>query len=53
MRLSGEQLERFERDGFLLLDGLARDPEANRALEAAVFAEVRALTARFPIYAAV
>ncbi len=26
MRLSGEQLERFERDGFLVLDGLARFP---------------------------
>ncbi len=36
-----------------VLDGLARDPGANGACEAAVFAEVRALTARFPIYGAV
>ncbi len=36
-----------------VLDGLARDPEANGACEAAVFEEVRELTARFPIYGAV
>ena len=33
-----------------VLDGLARDPGANSACEAAVFVEVHALTARFPIY---
>ncbi len=36
-----------------VLDGLARDPEDNGACEAAVFEEVRELTARFPIYGAV
>ena len=35
-----------------VLDGLARDPAGNGALEAAVFVEVRELTARFPIYQA-
>jgi glycine hydroxymethyltransferase len=34
----------------LARDGLARDPEGQGALEAVVFAEVRDLTARFPIY---
>ena len=33
-----------------VLDGLARDPAGNGALEAAVFEEIRALTKRFPIY---
>ena len=36
-----------------LLDGLAHDPEGQRTLEAAVFDEIRDLTARFPIYDAV
>jgi len=33
-----------------VLHGLARDPDGQGALEAAVFAELRELTARFPIY---
>jgi glycine hydroxymethyltransferase len=36
-----------------VLDGLARDPENNGALEAEVLDEIRDLTARFPIYGAV
>ncbi len=34
----------------LARDGLARNPEGQGALEAAVLAKVRDLTARFPIY---
>ena len=44
-RLVGEKIAQ-------VLDGLARDPDGQGALEAAVFAEVRQLTARFPIYGA-
>ena len=33
-----------------VLDGLAREPAGNDAVEAKIFAEVKALTRRFPIY---
>ncbi len=42
-RLVGEKIAQ-------VLDGLARDPDGQGALEAVVLAEVRQLTARFPIY---
>jgi glycine hydroxymethyltransferase len=49
----GFGVEEFRTIGGLIaevLDGLARDPGGNDAVEGKVYAEVKALTRRFPIY---